>query len=426
MRTIDTWQKSEQPVSSGKKLRLGAEERRQLKELTDHYQDSYEQLHKQAYKIVDSLETADDVVQDAFANTASAIAQGKIIDNLSGWLNRCVYNCAVNYYERGGPKPHSLGGIFNLVDEGSSVELAHSKILCNEKVLKALNEITPTQRLAFLLSEMRGLNHSEIAEIIGCSTNSVAQLLMRARSHLRYVIGKDAFSVAGLALTATPKIGIFRHASERATGLLNAGTARLAHLYDSLVLLAQRSSEVLAQPVTALLAGAAAVVAISSPSLGDWKDARKEVADRPTATKLHIDSERRGLPETSHKESKPSSGRQGEGSGSDKQRNTSHGGWQGRDNDSQNAHASSDSPNPVDKKGARNIPPSEDKTSNSQVNGESDKLGPAQPPPLYSPPTTPGSNEIQPDISTTEAEIPSPIPSDKQQSPSQMNGGDIQ
>ncbi len=67
----------------------------------------------------------------------------------------------------------------------------HAKILL-ERVLEALGELTPQQRLIFLLKHREGLTYEEIAQAFGCSTGTVKKALFRAVSKLRLRLGVEA------------------------------------------------------------------------------------------------------------------------------------------------------------------------------------------------------------------------------------------
>lgn len=66
----------------------------------------------------------------------------------------------------------------------------HTKILL-ERVLEALGELTPQQRLIFLLKHREGLTYEEIARAFGCSTGTAKKALFRAVVKLRQRLGVE-------------------------------------------------------------------------------------------------------------------------------------------------------------------------------------------------------------------------------------------
>jgi RNA polymerase sigma-70 factor, ECF subfamily len=59
-----------------------------------------------------------------------------------------------------------------------------------QAVLKALDSLPEDQRLAIILKEMQGLEHREIAAIMGCPEGTVMSRLFHARKKLREILRK--------------------------------------------------------------------------------------------------------------------------------------------------------------------------------------------------------------------------------------------
>ncbi len=367
--------------SVGAESSLTSEQLYQLKALRAHYEDFYRTLHRQAFKIVGSKEAADDVVQDAFTNTAQTIVRGSVIDNLAGWLNRCVQNSSLHYVDHLNQKVHPLLEDFDLVDPGSSLDLAHAKVQYGAEVFEAVNGLTPPQKSAFLLAELKGLKHCEIADIMDCSENSIAQLLMRARKHIQEAIGPDTLSFAAPSIA----LQLYQQDSnshlDRVGGFWDRFSAKLTQLHDSFTSftsLTLRSSEAIAQHAAALMTGTAVVVALSSPIVGSDTALTTHSSVRPSA-----------ITPIAHKENKARR--------NNKQRATDSDNSDGISEQSASTESQRDLPRPNQKrKGISLDPPankSEDRTSPLQSfeltevpmspGQESGELG--QPPPQGSP-----------------------------------------
>jgi DNA-directed RNA polymerase specialized sigma24 family protein len=66
-------------------------------------------------------------------------------------------------------------------------------------LLVVLETLTPLERAVFLLHEVFGYGHAEIAEIMDSSASAVGQVALRAREHVqnrrpRYLTGPDGLS----------------------------------------------------------------------------------------------------------------------------------------------------------------------------------------------------------------------------------------
>jgi RNA polymerase sigma-70 factor (ECF subfamily) len=69
-------------------------------------------------------------------------------------------------------------------------EEVHRRLLV-EKVTQALGELTPQQRLIFLLKHREGMTYEEISQSVGCSTGTIKKSLFRAIIKLREHLGLE-------------------------------------------------------------------------------------------------------------------------------------------------------------------------------------------------------------------------------------------
>ena len=85
-----------------------------------------------------------------------------------------------------------------------NVEEGINNKLLVEKVMQALGELTPRQRLTFLLKYREEMTCGEIADALGCSAGTVKKTLFRVVLKLRERLGIN-IEAASYAPTVTPE-----------------------------------------------------------------------------------------------------------------------------------------------------------------------------------------------------------------------------
>ncbi|MEV0165633.1 RNA polymerase sigma factor [Nonomuraea fuscirosea] len=157
------------------------------------YRQTYEQILGYALRRCDSPEDAADVVAETFAvawRRADALPPG---GEARLWLYGVARNVLANH--RRGVARHRLRSVeldtdvadlYSSSPEGS-VELG--------AIARALRDLPEADRELISLVAWEGLDHGEIAKVLGCSRNAVRIRLYRARKRLT-----KALTVAGVAV----------------------------------------------------------------------------------------------------------------------------------------------------------------------------------------------------------------------------------
>ncbi|ABM12405.1 MULTISPECIES: sigma-70 family RNA polymerase sigma factor [Mycolicibacterium] len=138
-----------------------------------------------AYRLTGTLADAEDIVQDAWlrweANSAT------VIEDLKAWLTTVVSRLALDrlrsaahrretYVGEWLPEPVVTG--FDGVDPLASVVAGEDARFA---AMVVLENLTPDQRVAFVLHDGFAVPFAEIAEVLGSSPESARQLASRAR-----------------------------------------------------------------------------------------------------------------------------------------------------------------------------------------------------------------------------------------------------
>jgi RNA polymerase sigma-70 factor (ECF subfamily) len=132
---------------------------------------------------------AEDLSQEAWLRAFRAIQSFKGESNFYTWIRKITINCFLSRERAPFARLRSLLG---QTDENSqqvpvpqSVEHSlHDRILV-QKVMGALGQLTPRQRLIFVLKHQEGMTYDEIAREVGCSTGTAKKAVARAVTKLR-------------------------------------------------------------------------------------------------------------------------------------------------------------------------------------------------------------------------------------------------
>jgi RNA polymerase sigma factor (sigma-70 family) len=171
---------------------------------------------------------AEDVVQQTFMHTWSALSADQHIRDLKAWLFRVAHNAAINTLQRAGYRYEELGE--HTVDGSiDSVETEVQRAAELRTVLAGVAALPTNQRVALVRTAVGGYSRADVARQLGVSDGAVGQLIHRARTTLRAA----AAAVTPLPLLSWAARSGAGHSSpfQRATELMGgSGSAGLAGL----------------------------------------------------------------------------------------------------------------------------------------------------------------------------------------------------
>ena len=139
-----------------------------------------------AYEMLGSVADADDVVQESWLRWADVDHDG-VLDPRA-YLVRVVTRQSLNRLRTLSRRRESYVGpwlpepLLTAPDVADDVELAESVSLA---MLVVLDTLSPLERVVFVLREVFGFDHAEVAEATGRSVDAVRQLASRARKHVQ-------------------------------------------------------------------------------------------------------------------------------------------------------------------------------------------------------------------------------------------------
>jgi RNA polymerase sigma-70 factor (TIGR02957 family) len=142
-------------------------------------------LFSVAYRMLGSVADAEDVVQDTWLAWSRA-ERGEVREP-EAYLVRTVTNLALNRLTSARARREQYVGpwlpepLLTAPDVAEEAGLAESVSMA---MLVVLESLSPLERAVFVLREVFGYSHAEIAEILGRGEPSVRQVAHRAREHV--------------------------------------------------------------------------------------------------------------------------------------------------------------------------------------------------------------------------------------------------
>jgi len=140
-----------------------------------------------AYEILGTATESDDVLQESYLRWAEVDLAG--VHDTKAYLAQLVTRQALNALRAQSRRREEYVGpwlpeplLVDASDASSDVVLAESVSMAMMVVLETLS---PDERAVFVLREVFGFGHDDIAETLGKSTSAVRQMAHRAREHVQ-------------------------------------------------------------------------------------------------------------------------------------------------------------------------------------------------------------------------------------------------
>jgi RNA polymerase sigma-70 factor, ECF subfamily len=140
---------------------------------------------------------AEDLTQDVFLHLFRKIGTFRGESAFSTWLHRMAVNVVLMRLRRKRIAKISLESITNPGEESESQpkefgchDLRLNGVIDRVTLQAAINELAPGYRAIFILHDVQGFKHDEIAKIFGCSVGNSKSQLHKARTLLRQLLQK--------------------------------------------------------------------------------------------------------------------------------------------------------------------------------------------------------------------------------------------
>lgn len=169
--------------------------------LAEQFRANRSHLKSVAYRMLGSMSEAEDAVQEAWLRLSRADAAE--VRNLGGWLTTVVSRICLDMLRaRKQRREDPLGPAVAdpSISQSDPGGFEHEAMLADSvglAMLVVLQQLTPAERIAFVLHDMFDLPFDEIAPIVDRSPEAARQLASRARRRVQGKPNPDESQLAG-------------------------------------------------------------------------------------------------------------------------------------------------------------------------------------------------------------------------------------
>ncbi len=152
-------------------------DRRAQKELYCMYCDA---MYSTIFRMLDNEDDANDVLQDAFIEVFRNISSFRFESSLGAWIKTIVIRTAIRFAQK--------RVVMEVIDNENPVHdivLEIPDYIDGELLEKSILSLPEYYRTVFLLTEVEGYAHAEVAQMLNINENTSKSRLLRAKKLLQ-------------------------------------------------------------------------------------------------------------------------------------------------------------------------------------------------------------------------------------------------
>jgi RNA polymerase sigma-70 factor, ECF subfamily len=162
--------------------------------------EAFEQLYKQhsrrvyslCLRMLENAAQAEDMTQEVFLQVFRKLGSFRGDSAFTTWLHRLTVNQVLMHFRKRGVKLEKTGdeNAFEAVVETPLQSTRRVSLVDRISLEKAISELPPGYRTVFVLHDVEGYEHEEIANMLGVSAGTSKSQLHKARMRLRSLLSK--------------------------------------------------------------------------------------------------------------------------------------------------------------------------------------------------------------------------------------------
>jgi len=157
------------------------------------FEEIFQLHHRRVYtlclRMIGNAAEAEDLTQDVFVQVFRKLGSFRGESAFTTWLHRLAVNQVLMHFRKNHVRKEQLteDGEFPgiMVDQN---KFNRSPVLDRLALNEAIVQLPHGYRMVFVLHDVEGLDHNEIASLLGCSIGTSKSQLYRARMRLRLLL----------------------------------------------------------------------------------------------------------------------------------------------------------------------------------------------------------------------------------------------
>jgi len=162
------------------------------------FEELYERHSRRVYslclRMTQNPTEAEDLAQDVFVQLFRKVGMFRGESQFTTWLHRMTVNQVLMHFRRRGVKLEqtSEDGDLPAQTVAGTEDARRMPVVDRIALDRALSQLPPGYRTVFVLHDVEGYEHEEIARLLGCAAGTSKSQLHKARLSLRRLLKRQA------------------------------------------------------------------------------------------------------------------------------------------------------------------------------------------------------------------------------------------
>jgi RNA polymerase sigma-70 factor (ECF subfamily) len=152
----------------------------------------YERYKRRVFALIARIcgaQDAEELSQEVFLRAFRGLEKFRGDSQLSTWMYRLAVNAALSHATRAQARARRSVSD-EVLEELAAPSESPSDPRLRERLVQAMEALPPGYRAVLVLHDVEGLQHEEIAQILGCRVGTSKSQLHKARAKMRETLGE--------------------------------------------------------------------------------------------------------------------------------------------------------------------------------------------------------------------------------------------